>query len=46
MNCLLHQKDPTPRYSANIDLVQINSGPIQPILKRIKEVVTFFEELR
>lgn len=37
---------PAPRYSEDIDLVQIKEGPIKPILKRIGEVVTFFEEKR
>lgn len=38
--------NPAPRYSEDIDLVQIKPGPIKPILKRIGEVVTFFEEDR
>lgn len=38
--------NPAPRYSEDIDLVQIKPGPIKPILKRIKEVITFFEEPR
>ncbi|MEH6765206.1 MAG: nucleotidyl transferase AbiEii/AbiGii toxin family protein [Aequorivita antarctica] len=37
---------PAPRYSEDIDLVQIKEGPIKPILKRIGEVITFFEEKR
>ena len=37
---------PAPRYSEDIDLVQVKSGPIKPIMKRIDEVVTFFEEPR
>lgn len=37
---------PAPRYSEDIDLVQIKSGPIKPIMERIGEVVTFFEEKR
>ena len=37
---------PAPRYSEDIDLVQTKPGPIKPILKRIDEVVTFFEEKR
>src|SRR5680860_1128874 len=36
--------NPAPRYSEDIDLVQIKPGPIKPILKRIGEVITFFEE--
>lgn len=38
--------NPAPRYSEDIDLVQIKEGPIKPILQRIDEVVTFFEEDR
>lgn len=38
--------NPAPRYSEDIDLVQIKSGPIKPILERIGKVVTFFEEPR
>ncbi len=38
--------NPAPRYSEDIDLVQITSGPIKPIMQRIGEVVTFFEEPR
>ncbi len=38
--------NPAPRYSEDIDLVQIKSGPIKPILQRIAEVITFFEEDR
>ncbi|MBL1215475.1 MAG: nucleotidyl transferase AbiEii/AbiGii toxin family protein [Ignavibacteriae bacterium] len=38
--------NPASRYSEDIDLVQVKSGPIKPILKRIDEVVTFFEESR
>lgn len=34
---------PAPRYSEDIDLVQIKEGPIKPILQRIDEVITFFE---
>jgi len=37
---------PAPRYSEDIDLVQIQPSPIKPILKRIGEVITFFEEDR
>lgn len=37
---------PAPRYSEDIDLVQVKSEPIKPIMKRISEVVTFFEEPR
>jgi len=38
--------NPAPRYSEDIDLVQIKSGPIKPIMERIGEVVTFFDEKR
>lgn len=38
--------DPAPRYSEDIDLVQIKEGPIKPIMKRVGEVITFFEEDR
>lgn len=38
--------NPAPRYSEDIDLVQIKPGPIKPIIKRIGEVITFFEEER
>ena len=38
--------NPAPRYSEDIDLVQIKSGPIKPIMERIGEVITFFEEDR
>ncbi len=37
---------PAPRYSEDIDLVQIKAGPIKPIMKRLQEVITFFEEPR
>lgn len=38
--------NPAPRYSEHIDLVQIKPGGIGPIMKRLKEVITFFEEDR
>ncbi|MCB9196584.1 MAG: nucleotidyl transferase AbiEii/AbiGii toxin family protein [Flavobacteriales bacterium] len=38
--------NPAPRYSEDIDLVQIKSGPIKPIMKRLNEVIQFFEEDR
>lgn len=38
--------NPAPRYSEDIDLVQIKEGPIKPIMKRIGEVITFFNEDR
>jgi predicted nucleotidyltransferase component of viral defense system len=38
--------NPASRYSEDIDLVQIKAGPIKPILERIGEVITFFEEKR
>lgn len=37
---------PAPRYSEDIDLVQIKEGPIKPIIERLNEVITFFEEPR
>jgi predicted nucleotidyltransferase component of viral defense system len=38
--------NPAPRYSEDIDLVQIKAGPIKPIMQRINEVITFFKEPR
>src|SRR5690554_3066451 len=38
--------NPASRYSEDIDLVQIKPGPIKPIIQRIGEVITFFEEDR
>lgn len=38
--------NPAPRYSEDIDLVQIKEGPIKPIMQRLKEVIDFFEEPR
>lgn len=35
---------PQSRYSEDIDLVQINSGPIKPILKRLGEVLDFLPD--
>lgn len=32
---------PQPRYSEDIDLVQINSAPIKPIMQRLGEVLDF-----
>ena len=37
---------PAMRYSEDIDLVQIKSGPIKSILERIDKVIDFFEEPR
>lgn len=37
---------PAPRYSEDIDLVQIKPGPIKPILEKIREVISLFEEKR
>jgi predicted nucleotidyltransferase component of viral defense system len=37
---------PAPRYSEDIDLVQIKSGPIKPIMEQISKVISFFEEPR
>jgi len=36
--------NPAARYSEDIDLVQIKPGSIKPIMQRIAEIVTFFEE--
>ncbi|AKA36014.1 nucleotidyl transferase AbiEii/AbiGii toxin family protein [Flagellimonas lutaonensis] len=38
--------NPAPRYSEDIDLVQIKPGPIKPIMKHIGKVIDFFEEDR
>jgi len=38
--------NPAPRYSGDLDLVQIKEGPIRPLLKRTGEKITFFEEPR
>lgn len=38
--------NPAARYSEDIDLVQIKPGPIKPIMERIGEIITFFEEKR
>ena len=38
--------NPAPRYSEDIDLVQIKPGPIKPIMERLSEVITFFEQPR
>jgi predicted nucleotidyltransferase component of viral defense system len=38
--------NPAARYSEDIDLVQIKAGPIKPIMERLKEVITSFEEPR
>ena len=35
---------PQPRYSEDIDLVQINSGPIKPILFRLGEVLNWLPD--
>ncbi|MEM1357435.1 MAG: nucleotidyl transferase AbiEii/AbiGii toxin family protein [Bacteroidota bacterium] len=37
---------PAPRYSEDIDLVQIKPAPIGPIMQRLREVIDFFEEPR
>ncbi len=37
---------PAPRYSEDIDLVQIKEGPVKPILQRIGKRISFFEEDR
>lgn len=38
--------NPAPRYSEDIDLVQIKAGPIKPIMQKLQEVITFFQEPR
>jgi len=38
--------NPAPRYSEDIDLVQIQPGPVKPIMERIGEIITFFDEKR
>ena len=38
--------NPAPRYSEDIDLVQIKPVPIKPVMQRIDDVITFFEESR
>ena len=38
--------NPAPRYSEDIDLVQTKPGPIKPILERLGEIITFFDEKR
>lgn len=35
--------NPAPRYSEDIDLVQIKPEPIKPIMQRLNEVIDFFE---
>ncbi|MFN3996999.1 nucleotidyl transferase AbiEii/AbiGii toxin family protein [Algoriphagus sp.] len=37
---------PASRYSEDIDLVQVKPGPIKPIMQRLGEVISFFEEER
>ncbi len=37
---------PAPRYSEDIDLVQINPGPISPIMKRLAQIIDFFDKPR
>lgn len=37
---------PAPRYSEYIDLVQVISGPIKPIMERLAHVIDFFEKER
>ena len=34
---------PAPRYSEDIDLVQIKAEPIGPVMQRLREVIDFFE---
>lgn len=38
--------NPAPRYSEDIDLVQIKEGPIKPILQELDKALDFFEEKR
>jgi predicted nucleotidyltransferase component of viral defense system len=38
--------DPAARYSEDIDLVQVKEGSIKPIMQRLREVITFFDEER
>jgi len=38
--------NPAARYSEDIDLVQIKPDPIKPIMERLAEVITFFEQPR
>lgn len=35
---------PQPRYSEDIDLVQIHAGPIKPILDHLREALAFLGE--
>ena len=35
---------PQPRYSEDIDLVQIHPGPIKPVLQRLGEVLSFMPD--
>ena len=35
---------PQPRYTEDIDLVQIHPGPIKPILQRLGEVLSFMPD--
>ena len=35
---------PQPRYSEDIDLVQINPGPIKPVLFRLGEVLSYLPD--
>lgn len=37
---------PAPRYSEDIDLVQIKPEPIKPIMQRLNDVIDFFDEPR
>jgi len=38
--------NPAPRYSEDIDLVQIKPGPITLIMQRLTEIITFFDQNR
>lgn len=37
---------PQPRYSEDIDLVQIKSEPIKPTIDRLREVLSFFRRTK
>lgn len=37
---------PQPRYSEDIDLVQIHAGPIRPIMDHLRDALAFWASLR
>lgn len=37
---------PAPRYSEDIDLVQVKPGPIKPIMQQLDKIIGFFKEPR